>query len=143
MFAVRSQGCLRYPPIVGVSTIVHNDRGHNMHLPPAESASMCEPIPGRAWQFRRCRGAGFLKSRASSVDQACMASKRSTRKTTDRASRRVRSKVTGKKRQRRRRRLTDKIRAALARAASLGRRDVTERRRDRRGSAHGQDRGAS
>lgn len=31
-----------------------------------------------------------------------------------------------KKRRRRRRRLTDKIRAALARAAALGRRDVTE-----------------
>ena len=33
---------------------------------------------------------------------------------------------TGKKRRRRRRRRTDKIRSALARAASLGRRDVTE-----------------
>ncbi len=55
-----------------------------------------------------------------------MASKKSTRKAVDQTSRRSRSKVTGKKRQRRRRRLTDKIRAALARAASLGRRDVTE-----------------
>lgn len=32
----------------------------------------------------------------------------------------------GRKRRRRRRRLSDKIRAALARAAALGRRDVTE-----------------
>ena len=55
-----------------------------------------------------------------------MASNKSTRKAADKASRRSASKVTRKKRQRRRRRLTDKIRAALARAASLGRRDVTE-----------------
>ena len=56
-----------------------------------------------------------------------MASKKSTHKAADQTSRRTRSKVTRKKRQRRRRRLTDKIRAALARAASLGRRDVTEK----------------
>ena len=55
-----------------------------------------------------------------------MASNKSTPKAADKASRRSASKVTRKKRQRRRRRLTDKIRAALARAASLGRRDVTE-----------------
>jgi hypothetical protein len=55
-----------------------------------------------------------------------MTSKKSTREAVDQTSRPSRSKVTGKKRQRRRRRLTDKIRAALARAASLGRRDVTE-----------------
>ncbi len=55
-----------------------------------------------------------------------MASNKSTRTAADRASRRSASKVTRKKRQRRRRRLTDKIRAAPARAASLGRRDVTE-----------------
>jgi hypothetical protein len=55
-----------------------------------------------------------------------MASNTSPRKSADRASRRSAAKARRKKRQRRRRRLTDKIRAALARAAALGRRDVTE-----------------
>jgi len=43
----------------------------------------------------------------------------------DESKRRTRGKSSRKKR-RRRRRLTDKIRAALARAATLGRRDVVE-----------------
>ena len=55
-----------------------------------------------------------------------MASNESTHKAEDRASRRARAKTARKKRRQRRRRLTDKIRAALARAAALGRRDVTE-----------------
>ena len=55
-----------------------------------------------------------------------MASKTSTRKADKSASRRAQTKPEPKKRGRRRRRLTDKIRAALARAAALGRRDVTE-----------------
>lgn len=44
----------------------------------------------------------------------------------DRTSGRTRGQSSRKKRHRRRRRLTDKIRAALARAATLGRRDVVE-----------------
>lgn len=55
-----------------------------------------------------------------------MASKTSTRKAGKSAGRRTQTKPERKKRGRRRRRLTDKIRAALARAAALGRRDVTE-----------------
>ena len=55
-----------------------------------------------------------------------MVSKKSTRKAGNSASRRAAAKPERKKRGRRRRRLTDKIRAALARAAALGRRDVTE-----------------
>lgn len=47
-------------------------------------------------------------------------------KSRDRAALRERARSSRKKRGRRRRRLTDKIRAAIARAASLGRRDVTE-----------------
>jgi hypothetical protein len=42
------------------------------------------------------------------------------------SGRRAGTKPARKKRGQRRRRLTDKIRAALARAAALGRRDVTE-----------------
>lgn len=42
------------------------------------------------------------------------------------ASRQGRAKTVGKKKRQRKRRLTDKIRAALARAAALGRHDVTE-----------------
>ena len=56
-----------------------------------------------------------------------MASNKSTHKAEGGASRRARSKPAGKKRGNRRRRLTDKNRAALARAATLGRRDVTEK----------------
>ena len=41
-------------------------------------------------------------------------------------SKRAKPEVKKKKSSRRKRRLTDKIRAALARAAALGRRDVTE-----------------
>jgi hypothetical protein len=67
--------------------------------------------------------AGFLKSQADSVDEPCMASNKSTRADKS-AGNRVQAKPTRKKR--RRRRLTDKIRAALALAAALGRRDVTE-----------------
>ena len=44
----------------------------------------------------------------------------------DRSARRARGTSSRKKRRSRRRRLTDKIRAALARAATLGRRDVVE-----------------
>ena len=55
-----------------------------------------------------------------------MASRTSTRKAGSGASRRTQGKSQRKKRGSRRRRLTDKIRAALARAAALGRRDVTE-----------------
>ena len=44
----------------------------------------------------------------------------------DPSARRVRGTSSRKKRRSRRRRLTDKIRAALARAATLGRRDVVE-----------------
>ena len=55
-----------------------------------------------------------------------MVSKKSTRKAGNSTSRRAGAKPERKKRGRRRRRLTDKIRAALARAAALGRRDVTE-----------------
>lgn len=44
----------------------------------------------------------------------------------DASARRARGKSTRRKRKSRRRRLTDKIRAALARAATLGRRDVVE-----------------
>ncbi|GMQ77408.1 MAG: hypothetical protein BMS9Abin01_2753 [Gammaproteobacteria bacterium] len=55
-----------------------------------------------------------------------MASNKSTRKAVDSASRRARAKPARSKRRHRRRRLTDKIRAALARAAALGRHDVTE-----------------
>jgi hypothetical protein len=55
-----------------------------------------------------------------------MASRTSTRKAGNGAGSRTRSKPQRKKRGSRRRRLTDKIRAALARAAALGRRDVTE-----------------
>lgn len=47
-------------------------------------------------------------------------------KSKDRAALRERARSSRKKRRGRRRRLTDKIRAAIARAASLGRRDVTE-----------------
>lgn len=54
-----------------------------------------------------------------------MATNKSTRSGKD-ASSRAQAKTARKKRGRRRRRLTDKIRAALARAAALGRRDVTE-----------------
>ena len=104
--------CLRYPVILGGRVAVHNDRGHIVHLAPVESASFCGPFCRRTSQFRCYRGPGFLKSPADSVGQPCMASNTST----------------GKKRRRRRRRLTDKIRSALARAASLGRRDVTEQR---------------
>lgn len=51
----------------------------------------------------------------------------SSRESTEKsASRGANSKPARKKRRQRRRRLTDKIRAALARAAALGRRDVTE-----------------
>jgi len=55
-----------------------------------------------------------------------MASSNSTRKALDSARRRARSKPARNKLRNRRRRLTDKIRAALARAAALGRHDVTE-----------------
>ena len=56
-----------------------------------------------------------------------MASTKSTRRSGRSASRSARAKPgTKKKSSRRKRRLTDKIRAALARAAALGRRDVTE-----------------
>ena len=50
----------------------------------------------------------------------------SSENATDSSNGRTRGKSSRKKRQRRRRRLTDKIRAALARAATLGRRDVVE-----------------
>jgi hypothetical protein len=55
-----------------------------------------------------------------------MASRTSTRKAGKSASGRSQGKPQRKKRGSRRRRLTDKIRAALARAAALGRRDVTQ-----------------
>lgn len=54
-----------------------------------------------------------------------MASNTSTRADKS-ASSCAQAKPARKKRRQRRRRLTDKIRAALARAAALGRRDVTE-----------------
>ena len=49
----------------------------------------------------------------------------SSEKSTDKVAQPKRSKSARKKRRRRGRRLTDKIRAALARAAAMGRRDVT------------------
>jgi hypothetical protein len=50
-----------------------------------------------------------------------------SRKTAESSNKRpANGKPARKKRRQRRRRLTDKIRAALARAAALGRRDVTE-----------------
>ena len=55
-----------------------------------------------------------------------MASNKSIHKAVDSTSRRVLAKPARNKRRRLRRRLTDKIRAALARAAALGRHDVTE-----------------
>jgi len=55
-----------------------------------------------------------------------MAPRKSTRKSASSANRSSRARPERKKSSRRRRRLTDKIRAALARAAALGRRDVTE-----------------
>ena len=55
-----------------------------------------------------------------------MASKKTRHKSTGSDSRRARATPERKKKRPRRRRLTDKIRAALARAAALGRRDVTE-----------------
>lgn len=55
-----------------------------------------------------------------------MSSRNSSRRTSAVASRQGRSKPVRKKRRQRKRRLTDKIRAALARAAALGRHDVTE-----------------
>jgi len=55
-----------------------------------------------------------------------MASNTSTSRAVDSTSRRARAKPARSKRRNRRRRLTDKIRAALARAAALGRHDVTE-----------------
>jgi hypothetical protein len=55
-----------------------------------------------------------------------MASRKPTRKTGRSSKRSAPVKSARKKISRRKRRLTDKIRAALARAASLGRRDVTE-----------------
>jgi len=56
-----------------------------------------------------------------------MASTKSTRRSGRGASSSKRAKPEVKKKSsRRKRRLTDKIRAALARAAALGRRDVTE-----------------
>lgn len=55
-----------------------------------------------------------------------MATDESSRKAQSGTGRRAAAKPARKKRRQRRRRLTDKIRAALARAAALGRRDVTE-----------------
>jgi len=55
-----------------------------------------------------------------------MVPRKSTRKSASSANRSSRARPERKKSSRRRRRLTDKIRAALARAAALGRRDVTE-----------------
>lgn len=49
-----------------------------------------------------------------------------SRRTTSQPSHQARSKSVRKKKRQRKRRLTDKIRAALARAATLGRHDVTE-----------------
>ena len=80
----------------------------------------------RASQFRAPGGAGFLKLDPNSVDQPVMSSEKST----DDAARPKRRKSSRKKRRRRGRRLTDKIRAALARAAAMGRRDVTEQLRN-------------
>ncbi len=54
------------------------------------------------------------------------AGKTVSRRTTSQPSRQARSKTARKKKRQRKRRLTDKIRAALARAATLGRHDVTE-----------------
>ena len=70
----------------------------------------------RASHFQLSGSAEFLKPRTRVDDQPSMTSTRSTNKAAD----------PRKKRRRRKRRLTDKIRAALARAAALGRRDVTE-----------------
>lgn len=55
-----------------------------------------------------------------------MSPKKSSRRAGNSLSRQGRSKTVRKKRRQRKRRLTDKIRAALARAAALGRHDVTE-----------------
>ena len=59
-----------------------------------------------------------------------MSSKKTSRKAGKGVSRQVsgqvRSRTVRKKKRQRKRRLTDKIRAALARAAALGRHDVTE-----------------
>jgi hypothetical protein len=55
-----------------------------------------------------------------------MATDESNRNGDNGTGRRRDAKPARKKRRQRRRRLTDKIRAALARAAALGRRDVTE-----------------
>jgi hypothetical protein len=55
-----------------------------------------------------------------------MTSRNSTPDADKSAGPRAGAKPAPKKRRQRRRRLTDKIRAALARAAALGRRDVTE-----------------
>ena len=55
-----------------------------------------------------------------------MASRKPTRKTGSSSNRSAPVKPARKKTSRRKRRLTDKIRAALARAASVGRHDVTE-----------------
>jgi len=75
-----------------------------------------------AWHFPPPGGARFLKLGPDWVDQHCMSSEEST----DKAAQPKRSKSSRKKRRRRGRRLTDKIRAALARAAAMGRRDVTQ-----------------
>ena len=75
----------------------------------------------RASQFRLPGGVEFLKLGSDRVDQPIMSSENAT----DKAAQPKRSKSSRKKRRRRGRRLTDKIRAALARAAAMGRRDVT------------------
>lgn len=83
---------------------------------------MCRNVPVRASHFRLPGRTGWLKPRAQVVDQVGMGAEKSAAE----SAVRERGKTSRKKRRRRGRRLTDKIRAALARAATLGRRDVTE-----------------
>lgn len=68
-------------------------------------------------------GSEFLKSRNQHVDQATMSAGKPSRGGDPSQGR---SKRPHRRRRQRKRRLTDKIRAALARAAAQGRRDVTE-----------------
>lgn len=62
----------------------------------------------------------------SSKKTSRKAGKSVSRQSSGQLSRQGRSKSVRKKKRQRKRRLTDKIRAALARAAALGRHDVTE-----------------